>query len=78
MVARDAETNLAIDLETARRCEEAEVWRLQRIRRRQCYATVVDAGREGRWCWWATKSKVPCEEIRVIERGSMVVWGWVG
>jgi hypothetical protein len=43
MVARYAETDFAIDFETASGCEEAERRGAERIRGWKDYATVVDA-----------------------------------
>ena len=73
MVPTDRQANLPIDLEAARGREEAEGRRLERIRRREDYATVVDAAFEGGRRGWSADGEVPFEEV-AFERGGVVVW----
>lgn len=77
MMSRYTETDLAISLESARGCDEAEGRRLEGICRWEDDAAVVDAA----FIWGlrgAAESEVPFEEV-VLERcGVKVGRGCVG
>lgn len=70
--ATDAEADFAIGLEAARRRQEAEAGRPQRVRGRQDDAAVVDAGCKGRGRRWAAEGEVPFVEVGFERRGCVV------
>jgi hypothetical protein len=77
MVARDAETNLAVDLEAAGGGEEAEGGRAEGVGHGEDDAAVVDAGGEGGGGGGPAQGEVPFEEVG-FERLGVVVGGGVG
>jgi len=77
VVARDAEADLAVDLEAAGGRQEAEGWRAQRVGGGQDDAPVVDAAGVGGGRGRAAEREVPFEEVGV-ERVGGVVGGGVG
>lgn len=74
MVAGDAQTDLAVDFEAARRRQEAEGRRPQRVGRRQHDAAVVDSRGVGGRRRWAGEREVPVVEVGVGDRGCGKVW----
>lgn len=76
MMSADTQTNLAIDLKSARGSEEAEGGWAQRVGWWQNDAAMVDS--LGIWgVRGAGEGKVPFKEIGV-ERRSLKAWVWVG
>lgn len=65
MVSADTEADLAVDFEAARRGQEAEGGRTERVLRREDDAAVVDPPRVGGGGGRAGDSEVPVEEVRV-------------
>lgn len=76
MVARDAQTNLAVGFEAARWCEEAEGGRAEWVGGGQDDAPVVEAFSVG-GVGWSAQGEVPFEEVCFEGRGG-VVGGWSG
>ena len=75
MVSTDAQTDLAVNFESARGREEAEGWWAQRVGRRQYDAAMVCAITVG--CGWRTlESEMPFEEIG-FERSGVQGWVWM-
>lgn len=75
VVARDAEADLAVGFEAARRRREAEGRRAQRVRGRQHDAPVVDAVGEG-GVRGPAKGEVPFEEVGFEGRRCVIgTWG---
>lgn len=62
MVSRDGEADLPVDFEPARRREEPEGRRTQRVSRGEDDAAVVDARGEG-GVWRTAQGEVPFEQV---------------
>lgn len=78
MVARDTETDLAVDLEAAGGGEEAEGGRTQWVGWWKDDAAVVDAAGVGGGRGRAGQGEVPVVEVGVGDGVGGEVWGGVG